>query len=97
MRCPTALILRLHGVLHDDEEAMAELVGKHTPNAPDEVVHMECHRIRTSEHGILVLLQEIRPWEPPLCWCDRDKKGWEKHIAILLLGGSDNADTNPGS
>ena len=46
--CSSPLILCLHCILLDDEEVGALLVGQQAPDTPHEIVHMQCHHIRTA-------------------------------------------------
>ena len=78
VRCSTALILCLHCILKDDKETMAELVAEHRPDTPNEVVHVQRHNIRATGDVMLVWFEEIRTWERPFCWCDRDKEVRER-------------------
>ena len=69
-----ALILRLKHPLIHYEKAMAAPSRKESPNASDQVNHMQGHQIRTSEHTSEIWLQEIRPRKCPLSWRNGDEQ-----------------------
>ena len=74
VRSAPALVLGLDDVLVDSEELTTPSNRQEIPDATHEVVHMQSHKICTSDHVIQVGLQEVRHREFPLGRRNRNKE-----------------------
>ena len=63
---------------------MAKAIAEHTPNRPHEIVHVQCHDIRTANDVISIRFEKIRPWKGPSGWSSRDKEVREGTQQYLL-------------